>query len=69
MLCMKIILINFKFQLSRAKVIVKVAILGNILLAVRCFHLWTDFDITSYKVKVTVAVRRKPFALFWPSHL
>ena len=57
---MKNILIKFKFQLSRAevnvkvaihrvKVNVKVAILRNMLLAVRCFHLWTDFDITSYK--------------------
>ena len=27
----------------------KVAVLRNMLLAVRCFHLWTDFDITSYK--------------------
>ena len=27
----------------------KVAILRNMLLAVRCFHLWIDFDITSYK--------------------
>ena len=43
---MKHILI--KFQLSRAKINVKVAILRNMLLAVRCFHLWTDFDITSY---------------------
>ena len=47
---MKNILIKFKFQLSRAKVKVKVAILRNIMLAGRCFHLWTDFDITSYKV-------------------
>ena len=45
------ILIKFKFQLSRAKVIVKVAILRNMLLAVRCFYLWTDFDITSYKFR------------------
>ena len=49
MLSMKNILIKFKFQLSRSKVNVKVAILRNMLLAVRCFHLWTDFDITSYK--------------------
>ena len=46
---MKNILINFKFQLSRAKVNVKVAILRNRLLLVRCFHLLTAFDITSYK--------------------
>ena len=26
----------------------KVTVLRNVLLAVRCFHLWTDFDITSY---------------------
>ena len=49
MFSMKNILIKFKFQLSRAKVNVKVAILRNMLLAVQCFHLWTDFDITSYK--------------------
>ena len=48
MFSMKNILIKFKFQLSRAKVNVKEAILRNILFAVRCFHLWTDFDITSY---------------------
>ena len=46
---MKNILIKFKFQLSRAKVNVKVAVHRNMLLAVRCFHLWPDFDITSYK--------------------
>ena len=46
---MKIILIKFKFQLSRAKVNVKVAVFRNTLLAVRCFHLLLDFDITSYK--------------------
>ena len=45
----KNILIKFKFQLYRAKVNVKGAVLRNMLLAVRCFHLWTDFDITSYK--------------------
>ena len=49
MFSMKNILIKFKFQLSRAKVSVKVAVLRYILLAVRCFHLWPDFDITSYK--------------------
>ena len=49
MFSMKNILIKFKFQLSRAKVNVKVAILRNMLLAVQYFHLWTDFDITSYK--------------------
>ena len=49
MFSMKNILIKFKFQLSRAKVNVKVAILSNMLLAIQCFHLWTDFDITSYK--------------------
>ena len=49
MFSMKNILIKFKFQLSRAKVDVKVAVLRNTLLAVRCFHLWPDFDITSYK--------------------
>ena len=46
---MKNILIKFKFQLSRAKVNVKVTVLRNMLSAVRCFHLWTDFDVTSYK--------------------
>ena len=49
MFSMKNILIKFKFQLSRARVNVKVAVLRNMLLAVRCFHLWPDFDITSYK--------------------
>ena len=49
MFSMKNTLIKFKFQLSRAKVNVKVAVLRNMLLAVRCFHLRTDFDITSYK--------------------
>ena len=49
MFSMKNILIKFKFQLSRAKVNLKRAVLRNMLLAVRCFHLWTDFDITSYK--------------------
>ena len=51
MLSMKNILIKFKFQLSRAKVNVKVTILRDMLLAVRCFHLWTDFDITSYNFR------------------
>ena len=62
----------------------KVAVLRNMLLAVRCFHLWPDFDITSYKFrygnildkfvfqhnrgKVKVT-KRKLFSLFWPSHL
>ena len=49
MFSMKNILIKFKFQLYTAKINVKVAILRNMLLAVRCFHLWTDFDTTSYK--------------------
>ena len=49
MFSMKNILIKFKFQLSSAKVNVKVTVLRNMLLAVRCFHLWPDFDITSYK--------------------
>ena len=49
MLGRKNVLIKFKFQLSRPKVNVKVAVLRNMLLAVRCFHLWPDFDITSYK--------------------
>ena len=49
MFSMKNILIKYQFQLSRAKVNVKVAVLRNMLLAVRCFHLWPDFDITSYK--------------------
>ena len=49
MFSMKNILIKFKFQLSGAKVNVEVALLRNILLAVKCFHLWTDFGITSYK--------------------
>ena len=46
---MKNILIKLKFQRSWAKGNVKVAILRNMLLAVRCFPSWTDFDITSYK--------------------
>ena len=37
MFSMKNILIKFKFQLSRAKVNVKVAVLRNMLLAVQCF--------------------------------
>ena len=37
MFSMKNILIKFKFQLSRAKVNVKVAVLRNMLLAVWCF--------------------------------
>ena len=49
MLSMKNILIKFKFELSRTKVNVKVAVLKNMLSAVQCFHLWPDFDITSYK--------------------
>ena len=49
MFSMKNILLKVKFQLSRAKVNVKVAILRNMLLAVRCFQLWTDVDITAYK--------------------
>ena len=49
MFSMKNILIKFKFQLSGAKVNVKVAVPRNMLLAARCFHLWPDFDITSYK--------------------
>ena len=49
MFSMKNILIKFKIQLSTAKVNVKVAILRNALLAVRFFHLWTDFDIPFYK--------------------
>ena len=49
MFSMKNILIKFKFQPPRPKVNVKVAVLRNMLLAVRCFHLWPDFDITSYK--------------------
>ena len=49
MLSMKNSLIKFKFQLSRAKVNVTVAVVRNMLLAVRCFHLCPDFDITSYK--------------------
>ena len=50
MLSMKNILIKFKFQLSRAKVNVKVAVLRNMLLALssRMLHLWPDFEITSY---------------------
>ena len=84
---MKNIMIKFKLQLSGVRFNVKVAILRNMLFAVRCLHLWTDFDITSYKfrygnildkfvfqhnrakVKITVAVKRKLFVLFWPSHL
>ena len=49
MFSMKNIMIKFKFQLSGAKDNVKDAILRNMLLAIQCFHLWTDFDITSYK--------------------
>ena len=45
MFIMKNILIKFKFQLPSAKVNVKVAVLRNMLLAVRCFHLWPDSDI------------------------
>ena len=37
MFSMKNVLIKFKFQLSRAKVNVKVVVLRNMLLAVRCF--------------------------------
>ena len=37
MFSMKNILIKFKFQLSSAKVNVKVTVLRNMLLAVRCF--------------------------------
>ena len=48
---MKNIFIKFKFQLSRAKVNVNVAILRNMLLAVGSFHLWPDFDTTSYKFR------------------
>ena len=44
MFSMKNILIKFKFQLSRAKVNVKVAILRNSPM----LHLWPDFDITLY---------------------
>ena len=54
MISMKNILINFKFQLSRAKVNVIVAILRNMLLAVRCFQLWTDVDITSLSTPMGV---------------
>ena len=54
MLSMKDTLIEFKFQLSRVKVNVKVAVLRNMLLAVRCFHLRTDFDIISYKGGVSI---------------
>ena len=54
MFSMKNILIKFKFQLSRAKVNVKVAILRNMLLAVRCFQLWTDVDITSLSTPMGV---------------
>ena len=49
MFSMKNILIKSKFQLSGAEVNVKVAALRNMLLAVRCFHLLPDFDMTSYK--------------------
>ena len=47
MFSMKNILIKFKFQLSRAKVNVKMAVLRNMLLAVRCCHLWIGFYILS----------------------
>ena len=46
MFSMKNILIKFKFQLSRAKVNVKVAVLRN---SSPMLLLWPDFDITSYK--------------------
>ena len=39
MFSMKNILFKFKFPLYRAKVNVRVAVLRNMLLAVRCFHL------------------------------
>ena len=78
MFSMKYNLIKFKFQLSRAKVNVKVALLRNMLLAIQCFN--TNFRYGNIlgmfvfqhkrvKVKVTVAVKRKLFSLFWPSHL
>ena len=44
MFSMKNILIKFKFQLSGAKVNVKVTVVSSPML-----HLWPDFDITSYK--------------------
>ena len=49
MFSMKNILIKFKFQLSRAKVNVKVAVLRNMLFSSPMLLLWPDFDITSYK--------------------
>ena len=50
MFSMKNILIKFKFQLSRAKVNVKVAVLRNTsVVSSPMLHLWPDFDITSYK--------------------
>ena len=62
---MKNILMKFKFQLSRAKVNVKVAGLRSMLLAVRCFiygliliklNIWDKFvfQLSRAKVKVTV---------------
>ena len=64
MFSMKHILIKFKFQLSRAMVNVKVAVLRNMLLAVRCFiygliliYLHTNFYVWSY-VKFSLKMRR-----------
>ena len=53
MFILKNILIKVNVQLSVAKVNVKMAIpiLRNMLLAARFFHLWTDFDITSYNCR------------------
>ena len=48
MFSMKNILIKFKFQLSRAKVNVKVAA-KKYVVSSPMLHLWPDFDITSYK--------------------
>ena len=47
MFSLKNVLIKFKFPLSRVNV--KVANRRKVLVAVRCFHSWTDFDITLYK--------------------
>ena len=48
MFSMKNILIKFKFELSRAKINVKVAVLEYVVSS-PMLHLWPDFDITSYK--------------------
>ena len=44
------ILIKFKFQLSRVKIKVKSKwLFEESVIRLLCFHLWSDFDITSFK--------------------